>query len=191
MTIKGWQIAMLMGGLMGGLIGTGLFGVGFAAADTISERLSLRVSMKAPSDPQDQKLRTKGFTVAVDGRQDPAVFAFEGGLSICDIVEYKDGDDGTQRTRPGNCKPGKITITKDWSNTSEWYAWRKTVLDGKVDRRSVSVIFHNDAGEEAGRMLLLDAYPTDYQGPSDNAKSSGHATEKMDISWKSAELKVD
>ena len=185
MTIKGWQIATLLG------VGTGLFGLGFATADTISERLSLRVSMRAPADPQDQKLRTKGFTVAIDGRQDPAIFAFEGGLSIFDIIEYKDGDDGTQHTRPGRSKPGQITITKDWSNTSEWYAWHKAVLDGKVDRRSVSVIFHNDAGEEAGRMLLLNAYPTDYQGPSDRAKTSAHATEKMDIAWETTELKVN
>ena len=34
-------------------------------------------------------------------------------------------------------------------SSSEWYKWRKAVLDGKVDRRSISVIFHNDAGEEA------------------------------------------
>ncbi len=34
-------------------------------------------------------------------------------------------------------------------SASEWYRWRKCVLDGKVDRRSISVIFHNDAGEEA------------------------------------------
>ena len=33
--------------------------------------------------------------------------------------------------------------------SSEWYRWRKCVLDGKVDRKSISVIFHNDAGEEA------------------------------------------
>ena len=38
----------------------------------------------------------------------------------CDVVEYKDGEDGTMHTRPGNHKPGKMTVTKDWSNTSEW-----------------------------------------------------------------------
>jgi hypothetical protein len=40
--------------------------------------------------------------------------------------------------------------------------WFKTVLDGKVERKSISIIFHNDAGEEAGRVTLVDAEPTHY-----------------------------
>jgi phage tail-like protein len=105
------------------------------------------------------------------------------------VVEYKDGEDGVSHTRPGNHKPGKMTVTKDWSNTSEWYKWRKAVIDGKVDRRSISVIFHNDAGEEAGRMNFFNCWPMKWYGPSLNARSSGHATEKLEISWETMELK--
>ena len=28
----------------------------------------------------------------------------------CDVVEYKDGEDGVSHTRPGNHKPGKMTV---------------------------------------------------------------------------------
>lgn len=38
----------------------------------------------------------------------------------CDVVEYKDGEDGTMHTRPGNHKPGKMTCTKDWASTKEF-----------------------------------------------------------------------
>jgi phage tail-like protein len=118
------------------------------------------------------------------------VHTIDGLESESDVVEYKDGEDGVSHTRPGNHKPGKMTCSKDWSNTSEWYKWRKAVLDGKVDRRSISVIFHNDAGEEAGRMNFYNCWPSKWNGPSLNARSSGHAGEKLEISWETMELKA-
>ena len=104
-------------------------------------------------------------------------------------VLFQDGNNGAVLTRPGNSKPGKITITKDWSNTSEWYRWRKAVLDGKVDRKSISVIFHNDAGEEAGRLNCYNCWPRKWVGPALNAKNSGHATEKLEIVFETMEMK--
>jgi phage tail-like protein len=106
-----------------------------------------------------------------------------------DISEYKDGEDGVNRTRPGNHKPGKITLTKDWSNTLEWYQWHKTVLDGKTDRRSVSIIFHNDAGEETGRMNFYNCWPVKHTMPAAEAKNSGHATETIELSYERLEWK--
>ena len=145
---------------------------------------------------QKQATKTQGdfnlsnrFTVEIDGVVSRA-FAGEDIVDQSDVGEYKDGEDGVSHTRPGNHKPGKMTITKDWSNTAEWYRWRKAVLDGKVDRRSISVIFHNDAGEEAGRMNFYNCWPSKWQGPSLNARSSGHATEKLEISWETMELKA-
>ncbi|MBC7539767.1 MAG: phage tail protein [Bacteriovorax sp.] len=140
----------------------------------------LRTSMVMP---QHYKLEIDGVEVA-------GVHSVEGLESESDFVEYKDGEDGVIHTRPGNHKPGKMVITKDWSNTSEWYKWRKAVLDGKVERRSISVIFQNDDGKEAGRINLYDCWPVLWAGPELNAKSSGHAQEKIEISWETLELKA-
>jgi len=105
------------------------------------------------------------------------------------ITSYRDGEDGVNRTRPGNHKPGKITITKDWSNTLEWYIWRKAVLDGKTDRRSVSIIFHNDAGVEVGRMNFYNCWPVKHTLPALEAKNSGHATETIELAYEWLEWK--
>jgi phage tail-like protein len=129
------------------------------------------------------------FSFEIDGVIVAGVHTIDGLESESDIVEYKDGEDGVSHTRPGNHKPGKMTVTKDWSNTSEWYKWRKAVLDGKVDRRSVSVIFHNDAGAEAGRMNFYNCWPVSWSFEDSNARSSGHAGEKIEISWETMELK--
>jgi phage tail-like protein len=106
-----------------------------------------------------------------------------------DISEYKDGEDGVNRTRPGNHKPGKITLTRDWSNTLEWYNWRKTVLDSKTDRKPVFIIFHNDAGAEVGRMNLYNCWPVKHTLPSAQAKNSGHASETIELTCDRLEWK--
>ena len=149
-----------------------------------------REKLKATTKTQGDFTLSNRFSFEIDGVLVAGVHTVTGLQSETELVEYKDGESGVMQTRPGNHKPGKMTVTKDWSNTSEWFKWRKAVLDGKVDRRSISVIFHNDAGEESGRMNFFNCWPAVWYGPDLNAKTSGHSTEKMDISWETCELKA-
>jgi len=80
-----------------------------------------------------------------------------------EVVEFQDGDDKETHYRPGRQKAGRVKITRDFSATKEFFNWRKTVIDGKVSRKSVSIILLNDAGEEALRYkpvrVLADQVP--------------------------------
>ncbi len=49
--------------------------------------------------------------ISADGVMVGGVHSIEGIESETDIVEYKDGEDATMHTRPGNLKPGKLIIT--------------------------------------------------------------------------------
>ena len=128
------------------------------------------------------------FSMEIDGVKVAGVHAEEI-IGPESEVLYQDEANGTILTRPGNHKPGTLVVTRDWSHTSEWYRWRKAVLDGKVDRKSISVIFHNDAGEEAGRLNCYNCWPRKWVGPALNAKNSGHATEKLEIVFETMEMK--
>jgi len=131
------------------------------------------------------------FSVEIDGVSVGGVHAIEGLDALVGQAKtaYKDGEDGVNRTRPGNHKPGTLVITKDWSNTMEWYQWRKAVLDGKTDRRSISVIFHDDAGTEVGRMNFYNCWPVKQTLPSADEKKSGHATETIELAYEWLEWK--
>lgn len=91
--------------------------------------------------------------------------------------------------RMGNRTPGRMVLTKDWSNTLEWYEWRKKVLDGKTDRRSVSVIFHDDSGAEVGRMNFYNCWPEKHPLPSLDARNSAHAMETIELNYEWFEWK--
>jgi len=73
---------------------------------------------------------------------------------------------------------------RDFSATKEFFNWRKTVIDGKVSRKSVSIILLNDAGEEALRYNLFECWPTKYHGPALNSRNSAHATESIELASK-------
>jgi phage tail-like protein len=149
-----------------------------------------RESLKAKTKTQGDFNLANRFSLEIAGVIVAGVHAVDGFETESDVIEYKDGEDGVMHSRPGNLKSNQIVITKDWSNTSEFYQWRKAVLDGKVERKAISIIFHNDAGEEAGRINLFECWPVAWVGPSLNARSSGHATEKLKVAWETCELKA-
>jgi len=129
------------------------------------------------------------FTIEIDGVAIGGVHTIEGLEHEHEVVEYHDGDEGVTRFRPGRQKPGTIKIVRDFSSTKEFFTWRKSVLDGKVDRKSVSIVILNDAGEEALRYNLYECYPKKYKGPSLNSRNSQHATESIEIVYETFEMK--
>ena len=126
------------------------------------------------------------FSVVIGGVTQAHVTSFSDNGAPADPLTENDPTTGALLTsRPGKNSAGKIVITKDWSNTSEWYKWRKAVLDGKVERKSISIIYHDDAGGESGRANYTNAFPISWSPPQvfATAKSSGHAQETIELSY--------
>jgi|SRR5215470_14329165 len=121
------------------------------------------------------------FGLEIDGVTVGGIHRIDGIEFEAEVVEYNQGDDGVTHCRPGVLKPGKITVERDYSSTKEFYEWRKAVVNGKTDRRSISVIFQNDKGEEAKRINFFHCFPSKWTGPALNARSSGNATERLEI----------
>lgn len=130
------------------------------------------------------------FNVEIDGVQVGGVHTVTGLETEHDMVEWQTGEDIVTHFRPGRHKPGKVHLEKDFSATSEFFNWRQAVVNGKVDRKSISIIMLADDGTEALRFNLFDCYPTKWTGPSLNAKQSAHATEGIDIIFERMEMKT-
>jgi phage tail-like protein len=148
-----------------------------------------RDTLRAPTKTQGDFNLAHRFTVEIDGVSIGGVHSVEGLQHEHEVVEYNDGDDITTRFRPGRKKPGKVKITRDFAANREFFNWRKTVLDGKVDRKSVSIILLSDSGEEAMRYNLYECWPTTYIGPSLNARNSAHASEAIEIAFETMDMK--
>jgi len=99
------------------------------------------------------------FAVEISGVS-AGFFKSVSGLSgELEVVEFQDGDDLFLRKRPGRAKFGDITLTKGYIVTDDLQAWWRAARDGQYERRDVSIILRDNAGNEIRRWNLFGCWP--------------------------------
>jgi phage tail-like protein len=82
------------------------------------------------------------------------------GLSAeLEVLEFQDGDDLFLRKRPGRAHFGDVTLTKGYIVTRDLQDWWRAARDGQYDRRDVSIILNDNAGNEIRRWNLYGCWP--------------------------------
>ena len=139
----------------------------------------------ARNDPYGQF----NFVVNIEG-VDRAAFSEASGLDTeTDPIEYREGnEDITVRKLPGLRKYPNITLKRGFTIDRDLWDWRKTVMDGRTDRRSGSIVLLNEAREEALRWNFREGWPCKLQGPPLNAKTNEVAIETLEICHEGLEL---
>ena len=85
------------------------------------------------------------------------------------------------RKLPGLKKFGNIVLKRGFTDGKDLWDWRKTVMDGKTERRSGSIVLLNESREPALRWNFAEGWPVKWVGPALNAKSSEVAIEELVI----------
>ena len=117
------------------------------------------------------------FSVEIEGVTIGGVHKVDGLDHEHEMVAYQDADDHFQRIRPGRQKVGTLVLERDWSSSTEFYDWFKTVYEGNVQRKSISVVYLTDDGGEAARVNLHDCWPKKWKLQGCNARSNGQISE--------------
>ena len=127
------------------------------------------------------KLEIEGITVAG--------FSEVTGLNQeSNVIDYREGQEPiTPRKLPGLNKFGNITLKRGISPDLSVYNWRKTVTDGDIERRNVSVVLHNEKHEEVVRWNLVNAWPSKYVGPDLKANANEVAIESVELTHEGVE----
>lgn len=121
------------------------------------------------------------FKVEIEGVTTGAFRNVEGLDSETEIVEYQDGDDMILRKRPGRTKYSNVTLKRGYINNTELWEWRKAVIDGKVMRKSGSIILCDDAGEEIMRYNFFEAWPSKWKGFTLDGKGTDVNVEEIEL----------
>ena len=121
------------------------------------------------------------FKVEIEGVTQGAFRNVEGLDSETEIVEYQDGDDLVLRKRPGRTKFSNVTLKRGYVNSDELWQWRKKVVEGKVERKSGSVILCGDDGEEIMRYNFFEAWPCKWKGFSLDGKGTDVNVEEIEL----------
>jgi phage tail-like protein len=122
------------------------------------------------------------YVLEIDGITN-AGFSECTGLNIENTpIEYREGNDGlTAQKQPGLMKYGNITLKRGVTKNLELVTWLKTIMDGDIERRSVSIILQDELHQDSVRWNLLEAWACKWTGPDLKANASEIAIESLEI----------
>lgn len=131
------------------------------------------------------------FLVEIDGVTEAGFSECSGFTTETDIIEYRNGsEDITVRKLPALRKYTNIVLKRGYTDSKELWEWRKTVIDGKTERHSGSIVMLNEAREEALRWNFREGWPSKWEGATFNAKNNEVAIETMEIAVEHIELQT-
>lgn len=122
------------------------------------------------------------FVLEIDG-VDAAGFSECSGLTTeTDVIEYRNGnEDITVRKLPGLKKFTNITLKRGFTQDKRLWEWRKSVIDGKTERKAGAIVLLDEAREEALRWTFREGWLSKWEGPTFNAKNNEVAVESLEI----------
>lgn len=142
-----------------------------------------------PTGARNDPFRQFNFVINIDGVGSGAFSEVSGLDTETDPVEYREGsEDITVRKLPGLRKYPNITLKRGFTKDRGLWDWRKTVMDGKTQRKSGSITLLNEARQEALRWNFREGWPCKLQGPPLNATTNEVAIETLEICHEGLEL---
>ena len=132
-------------------------------------------------------LRNFRYRLEIDSITQAAFSEVAIGETTIDAVDYRDGTDPPHvRKLSGLTKYGNITLK--WGMTVgagalDLYKWNQDVSAGKVKdrRKKVVIAVLDEAGGEAARFVVSDAWPTKYDPTDLNAKGNEVLIELLEL----------
>ena len=142
-----------------------------------------------PPPQRDDPFKAFNFLVEVDGIGQ-AGFSEVGGLeSETAVIEYRVGGEkvNTVRKLPGLTRFGNIVLRRGVTQDADLWNWRKSIVDGEIDRRNGSIVLLDDKRTEVVRWQFRNGWICKWEGPRLNAKAIEVAIETIEIAHEGLE----
>jgi phage tail-like protein len=134
------------------------------------------------SPQRDDPYKAFNFLVEIDGVALAAFSEVSGLESETEVIEYRaGGESNAVRKLPGLTKHANLVLRRGVTQDAELWNWRKTVVDGKVDRRNGSIVLLDDDRTEILRWNFFHGWISKWAGPTLNAKGNEVAIETIEI----------
>ena len=132
--------------------------------------------------------RNFSFLVEIDGITQAGFSDCSGFGASTDPVEYREGGETkTVRKLPGLTKYTNITLKWGLTDSKELYNWYRDVVNGKIERKSGSIILLDLEGNEKVRWNFFEAWPTKWDGPDFTAKGNDVSIETLELAHERVE----
>jgi phage tail-like protein len=122
------------------------------------------------------------FLVEIDGITQAGFQECSGLDSSTGSIDYREGNDALHNRKvPGMNTFSPISLKRGITDSDELWKWRKTVADGKAERRNGSLVLLDEKGDAKIRWSFRNAWPSKWTGPAFNASGNAIAIESLEI----------
>lgn len=102
------------------------------------------------------------------------------GVQVERIAYREAGNNSVVRAIPGRVTYPPVTLRYGMTSSTDLWDWLMTAVDGRVDRRNVSIVMLDPSGvSEVLRWNLLNAWPEEWYGAPLDAMSRALAIETL------------
>lgn len=133
------------------------------------------------------------FVVEIEGIARAGFMTVSGLEEETEVREYREGgDNSTVRKLAGLNSYSPIVLEAGSTFDTALWDWRQAVKrnGAQGNRKPISVIQQNEAGEEVKRWQVFDAWPSKFTAPEFDAASSDNAVESVEIQHEGLDLVV-
>ncbi len=122
------------------------------------------------------------FAVELDGMLVAGFSEVTGLESQTEYEEIREGGvNGYVHRLPKGVRTPPIVLRRGVSSSQELWSWYESSSQGRVTRKSGSIILYKHDGAELCRWNFFEAYPVRWTGPTLNASSSEVAVEAVEL----------
>jgi len=142
-----------------------------------------------PPPARKDPFTAQHFRIEINGLTAAGFVSCTGLAAETEVIDYRLGNDKTpMRKLPGLHKFTNVTLKRGYTADRQLWDWYKGVLDGSVQRRSISIVLTDDAGIDLLRWNVHNAWPMKYEGPALNASSNDIAMETIELAHEGFEF---
>ncbi len=143
-----------------------------------------------PSGQRNDPYGQFNFLIEIDGVIQGGFSEASGLTTDTNVIEYREGNEqhGTTRKLPGLIKYNNIVLKRGWTDNRALWEWRKKVIDGQTSRTTGTITLMNEARQPALRWTFREGWPSKWEGPALNAKTSEVAIETLEIAHEGLQL---
>ena len=130
------------------------------------------------------------FTVDIGVGDELGFSEVDGLAGEIEVIEYREGADkvNTARKLPGLAKYPNVMLKRGITGRTDLFEWWKSVRDGQVQRRNVTITLLDEQRQPVLRWLLRNAWPVKLEGPTLNATGNEVAIETLELAHEGLEI---
>ena len=129
------------------------------------------------------------FHIEIEGIQE-ALFKECSGLEAeTEVLSFEEGGlNDHPHKLPGRTKFPNVNLKRGVTDSSALWDWYQKIIQGKVERKNISIILYNSEGDEVKRWSFERAYPIKWVGPGLRTDENTVAIEALELTHEGMKL---